>query len=126
MMDAREAHCHSPGRSIDPTLLAETIASLSRLIRAHAGGLELVALDDDAGIVTVRFTGMCVGCELRAVTAEGSVRPALLAIAGVKEVRVAGLRISDEAQARMARDFAPYALERRAVRLMQHAREVQR
>jgi Fe-S cluster biogenesis protein NfuA len=111
--------------TIDRLLLDDTITSLSRLIRAHAGGLELVDVNDGEGIVTVRFTGMCVGCELRAVTAEGSVRPALQAVDGVREVRIAGLRISEEAQARLARELAAHGAAGRAVRLMNSAREHQ-
>lgn len=105
--------------SVDPERLEATVAALSRLIRAHAGGLELVDVDDVAGIVTVRYTGMCRGCELRPVTTEGSVRPALLEVPGVTAVRVAGMRISAEAEARMARDLAPYGVRERAVRLTQ-------
>ena len=111
---------------IDRALLEHTIASLTRLIRAHAGGVELVDVNDASGTVTIRYTVMCVGCELRPVTTEGSVRPALLAIDGVREVIVNGSRISDEAQARLADQLAPYGTHERALRLMRTAREVQR
>ena len=103
----------------------QTVSSLSRLIRAHAGGLELVSVDDLNGVVTVRYTGMCVGCELRPVTTEGSVRPALMEIDGVTEVRVTGMGVSREAEARIARDLEPYGVRARAVRLTRQAREVQ-
>jgi Fe-S cluster biogenesis protein NfuA len=111
---------------IDRDFLKHTIDSLTRLIRAHAGGVELVDVDDANGAVTIRYTGMCVGCELRPVTTEGSVRPALLAIEGVREVIVLGSRISDEAQARLAEQLAPYGTHERAARLVRTAREVQR
>jgi Fe-S cluster biogenesis protein NfuA len=110
---------------IDRDRLRHTIDSLTRLIRAHAGGIELVDVNDTSGVVTIRYTGMCVGCELRPVTTEGSVRPALLAIEGVREVEVSGMRISAEAQARLAEQLAPYGLRERATRLMRAAREVQ-
>lgn len=110
---------------IDRKMLGHTVDSLTRLIRAHAGGIELVDVDDATGVVTIRYTGMCVGCELRPVTTEGSVRPALLAIDGVRDVVVSGSRISAEAQARLAEQLAPYGVHERATRLMQNAREVQ-
>jgi Fe-S cluster biogenesis protein NfuA len=110
--------------SIDHGLLAGTIDSLSRLIRAHAGGLELVSVDDEHGAVTVRYTGMCVGCEFRPVTTEGSVRPALLAVAGVTEVLITGMRVSAEAEARLAQALAPYGLQERATRLINTSHKV--
>jgi Fe-S cluster biogenesis protein NfuA len=109
---------------IDREQLAETIDSLSRLIRAHAGGIELVEVDDQHGVVTVRYTGMCVGCEFRPITTEGSVRPALLAVAGVSDVRVTGMRISAEAEARLSEALAPYHLQARATRLVNASRRV--
>jgi Fe-S cluster biogenesis protein NfuA len=74
---------------------------VSRLMNAHAGGLELIDLDDNGG-VTVKFTGMCVGCPFRPMTMAGTIRPALLAIEGVESVRATGSRISEEAEERLA------------------------
>jgi Fe-S cluster biogenesis protein NfuA len=104
--------------TIDREVLLHTIDSLSRLIRAHAGGIELVDANDQSGVVTIRYTGMCMGCELRPVTTEGSVRPALLAVAGVTDVRVNGMRVSEEAAERLSEALAPYPLRERATRLV--------
>ena len=37
----------------------DVASALSRVLRAHGGGLELLAAGPDA---EVRFTGMCAGC----------------------------------------------------------------
>jgi Fe-S cluster biogenesis protein NfuA len=100
----------------------QTVDALSRMIRAHAGGLQLVDLSAD-GVVTVKYTGMCTGCQYRPVTTAGSVRPALLAVAGVTEVVVLGTRISAEAEARLADSLAPYAVQTRVTRIVQRAAE---
>jgi len=31
-------------------------------IGLHGGGVEIVGIDEEAGILTVKMTGMCVGC----------------------------------------------------------------
>jgi Fe-S cluster biogenesis protein NfuA len=77
---------------------------LSRLLTMHAGGVELDQFGDD-GQVRVRFTGMCTGCPFRPVTMATTVRPALLALDGVTGVEAAGLRISEEAERRLADDL---------------------
>lgn len=111
--------------SADRLTVEQTVEALSRMIRAHAGGLELCELSDD-GIVTVKYTGMCAGCQYRPATTAGSVRPALLAIAGVTDVLVLGSRISAEAEARLADELAPYALQQRVTRIVgRAAREIQ-
>jgi Fe-S cluster biogenesis protein NfuA len=96
--------------SVDHNAVAARVKHLDQLIRAHAGGLELEEVTAD-GIVRLRFTGMCAACEYRPVTVVGSVRPALMAIDGVRGVEIAGGRISAEAEARIAEDLAPYAPE---------------
>lgn len=77
------------------------IAGLDRLLRAHAGGIELRDVSSD-GVVSVRYTGMCTGCPLRPLTTAATVRPALLALAEVRGVEVSGGRLSDEARDRIA------------------------
>jgi Fe-S cluster biogenesis protein NfuA len=100
----------------------QTIEILSRMIRAHAGGLELRDLSED-GIVTVQYTGMCTGCEFRPLTTAGSVRPALMEVAGVTDVVVLGARISREAEERLARELAPYAVHMRINRIVKRAKK---
>jgi len=74
------------------------VQALDSMLRSHAGGLELQSFDE-RGVARVRFTGMCVGCELRPVTAARVVEPALRALAGVSAVEIAGGRVSEHAQA---------------------------
>jgi Fe-S cluster biogenesis protein NfuA len=97
------------------------IVELNRLINAHAGRIELVELSPE-GAVTVRYEGMCAGCELRPLTTVGTVRPGLLAIDGVTRVEVQGSRISEEAEKRIAESLEPYAPGRRLLGLLEARR----
>jgi Fe-S cluster biogenesis protein NfuA len=90
-----------------PDRIANTVAALSAALDTHAGGLELVSSGGD-GSVEVRFTGMCTGCPLRPVSFNGLVKPALLAIDGVRAVHAHGGRISAEAEARLTRQLELY------------------
>ena len=68
-------------------------------MKGHAGGIDLVSAVD--GVVEVRFTGMCQGCFARPTMFEGTIRPFLMRVPGVREVRADGARLSDEATARL-------------------------
>jgi Fe-S cluster biogenesis protein NfuA len=85
----------------DADEVGRRVGSLSKVLHAHAGGLELTACDHD-GTVGVRFTGMCTGCPLRPVTLAGLVRPALLELEGVERVHSEGGRMSRHAEERLA------------------------
>ena len=87
--------------------LESRIATLDRLLAAHAGGLQLREVH--GGEVHVAYTGMCTGCPLRPLTTTATVRPALLALPEVTAVHVAGGRISEEAEQRLAAALAPAA-----------------
>jgi Fe-S cluster biogenesis protein NfuA len=87
---------------IDHELLDERLARVSKALDAHAGGIELVRIDDD-GEVRVRFTGMCTGCPLRPVSLNGLVRPVLESVDGVTGVAAEGGRVSREAEARLVK-----------------------
>jgi Fe-S cluster biogenesis protein NfuA len=80
------------------------IEELRPALDAHAGGVELVAVEE--GVVRLRFTGMCTGCPLRPVTTASTLRPALLELEGVTAVEIEGSRISAEAEARLAAAYA--------------------
>jgi Fe-S cluster biogenesis protein NfuA len=82
---------------MDAQQVRARVAALNRMLHAHAGGLELQSVEA-GGVVRVRFSGMCVGCELKPVTAASVVQPALLALPGVTAVEIAGGRVSEEAQ----------------------------
>jgi Fe-S cluster biogenesis protein NfuA len=85
------------------------VAALDRMLRSHAGGLELQSSSD--GVVRLRFTGMCVGCELRPVTTARVVQPALAALEGVRSVEVCGGRVSSHAERALAAGLAPELAE---------------
>ena len=93
------------------TDVEERIEELNRLMRAHAGAVELLGLSDD-GVVAVRFTGMCTGCELRPITMAAMVRPGLLAVPGVTRVDIIGARVSEEAERRILESLDAATLER--------------
>jgi Fe-S cluster biogenesis protein NfuA len=86
---------------VDRAALERRIDDVCRLMSAHAGAIELLEVSA-AGVVRVRFTGMCVGCVLRPLTMRGTVVPALSEIPGVTAVDADGTRISEEAAARLA------------------------
>ena len=67
----------------------EMTRALSRVMRAHGGGLELTAPGPDA---EVRFTGMCAACAGRPLCLENLVAPALLALDTVTSVSAPGTR----------------------------------
>ncbi|MCR4312351.1 MAG: NifU family protein [Candidatus Uhrbacteria bacterium] len=65
------------------TVLAEVRKSL----RLHAGGIDLVDVDESAGRVTVRLTGTCSGCSLASITLKQGVEVAICErVPGVKEI----------------------------------------
>ena len=91
----------SPSGAIDLDEVRAQLAVLSHLLLAHGGAIGLDSVGD-GGVVRVRFEGLCASCALRPITLEALVRPSLLTLEGVEAVEVTGLRISDEAGARLA------------------------
>jgi Fe-S cluster biogenesis protein NfuA len=110
---------------LDRSELARRLASLNVLIRSHAGEIEIVAVSD-AGVVTVRYTGMCAGCDYRPVTTAGTVEPALLDVPGVSRVVVTGARVSDEARERIQATLQGSGAQQRAVKLVRRMEAEQR
>ncbi len=56
-------------------------------LRLHAGGIELVDIEPERGVVKVRLTGTCDGCALSNITLKQGVESALCqAIPEVREV----------------------------------------
>ena len=76
---------------VDHELLTERVRQVSAVMRSHAGAIELVDVSP-AGVVELRFTGMCQGCPFRPLTMYGTIIPALLAVPGVTDVRAPGAR----------------------------------
>lgn len=74
------------------------VDALDRMLKSHAGGLELLGVDPH-GVVRIRLTGMCAGCELKPVTVVSVIEPALQALPGVSAVQIVGGRVSEHAMA---------------------------
>lgn len=90
----------SASTQVDELALAHRLEQLRAVMRSHGGAVELVEVGSD-GVVRLRFTDACSGCQFRPLTLEGTIRPALMSVRGVRGVQAAGARISDEALARL-------------------------
>ncbi|MFN3258696.1 MAG: NifU family protein [Ilumatobacter sp.] len=92
---------------IDREALDDAIVWINTRLRNHGGGIELVEVVDDpdgglaAGRVTVRFAGMCTGCNWKAMTWFGTVKDALESVPGVGVVEAHGTAVSAAAEARV-------------------------
>lgn len=102
---------------IDREQLHRRLNSINLLIKSHAGAVELVEVASD-GIVSVRYTGMCAGCEYRPVTSAATLVPALRDVPGVRGVLVVGSSVSLEADERIAQTLDSASASARAVRLV--------
>lgn len=80
------------------------IRQLNAVLNTHAGGIEVSEVKAD-GTVLLRYTGQCTGCPCRPLTTAATVRPALLDLDEVTAVEIQGVRISEEAEARLAKAF---------------------
>ena len=59
-------------------------------LRLHRGGIDLVDLDEAAGVVTLRFTGACVGCALSDVTMKKGIEVVLCErVPGIRKILTA-------------------------------------
>lgn len=102
---------------VDRAHLERRIEAINVLLRSHAGEIEIAGLNAD-GVVTLRYTGMCAGCDYRPVTTAGTVEPALLDLPGITGVRLVGARVSEEASARIRETLTGTGANTRAVQLM--------
>ena len=65
----------------------KVLDNVRQALRLHAGGIELINVEESKGIVTVHLTGTCDGCALSEVTLKRGVETALCqAIPEVREV----------------------------------------
>ncbi len=66
----------------------EVLKKIRVALRADGGGIDLVEVDEDEGVVSVRLTGACVGCPMASVTLQMGVERVLKnEIPEVKEVK---------------------------------------
>ena len=57
-------------------------------LQADGGGVELVDLDEEEGVVSVRLTGACVGCPMASMTLKNGVERVLKQeVPGITEVK---------------------------------------
>ena len=71
------------------------------LLRTHGGSCEVLSVD--GGVVELAFLDACTGCRLRPFTLLGAIRPRLLGIRGVTDVRARGVGVSRKAVERFDR-----------------------
>lgn len=48
--------------------ILDALEIVRKSLRLHNGGIELVGLDEETGVVTLEFTGACAGCGLKDIT----------------------------------------------------------
>ena len=53
------------------------LAEVRQMIQRDGGDLELVSVDEDSGLVKVRFQGACVGCPSAAITFQNAIERTL-------------------------------------------------
>jgi Fe-S cluster biogenesis protein NfuA len=82
--------------------LMEALDQVNRRLAAHAGGVRLEGVSN-AGVLRLRFTGMCAGCLIKPLTMSTVVEPALERVEGVTGIEMPGARVSPAAAARLAR-----------------------
>jgi Fe-S cluster biogenesis protein NfuA len=85
---------------VDREALDNAVVWCNGRLRMHGGGIEVVSVSDASGTVTVRFTGMCTACAWKTLTWFGTVRDAIAAVPGVRDVEAPGTRVSEQAAAR--------------------------
>ena len=53
------------------------LAEVRKMIQRDGGDLELVSVDENSGLVKVRFRGACVGCPSAAITFQDAIERTL-------------------------------------------------
>lgn len=74
-------------------------AQVRPFLRLHGGDCELLGVD--GGVVRIRFLLACTACRLRPLTLLAAIRPRLLELQGVVDVRAEGVGVSDAAVRRV-------------------------
>ena len=67
----------------------KVLAEVRQMIQRDGGDLELVSVDEDNGLVKVRFRGACVGCPSAAITFQNAIERTLKQqVPGVQSVEL--------------------------------------
>lgn len=61
-------------------------------MQSHGGDVHLIGVDH--GVLEIRMTSACGACELKPVTLASRIRPTLLEVPGVEEVRCSAVPLS--------------------------------
>jgi Fe-S cluster biogenesis protein NfuA len=85
--------------ALEAAVLDRLAAQVRPLLRLHGGDCELVDIAD--GVVRIRFLMACTACKLRPLTLLAAIRPRLLALDGVVDVRAVGVGVSKAAVRRV-------------------------
>ena len=59
------------------TQVETVLAEVRKMIQRDGGDLELISVDEDSGLVKVRFQGACVGCPSAAITFQSAIERTL-------------------------------------------------
>ena len=59
------------------TQVETVLAEVRKMIQRDGGDLELISVDEDSGLVKVRFQGACVGCPSAAITFQSAIEGTL-------------------------------------------------
>jgi Fe-S cluster biogenesis protein NfuA len=85
--------------ALEAAVLDRIATQVRPLLRLHGGDCELVDIAD--GVVRIRFLMACTACKLRPLTLLAAIRPRLLALDGVVDVRAVGVGVSKAAMRRV-------------------------
>lgn len=88
-----------PELDVGDLVRARLDAQVRPFLRLHGGDCELLGVD--AGVVRIRFLLACTACRLRPLTLLAAIRPRLLELPGVVDVRAEGVGVSDAAVRRV-------------------------
>jgi Fe-S cluster biogenesis protein NfuA len=98
-LDAAALDAALDAAALEAAVLDRIAAQVRPLLRLHGGDCELVDIAD--GVVRIRFLMACTACKLRPLTLLAAIRPRLLALDGVVDVRAVGVGVSKAAMRRV-------------------------
>lgn len=79
------------------TAVEEVIEIIRPAIQADGGDINLISVDEAAGVVTVELTGACVSCPASTITMKAGIERIMKdRVPGVNEVVQAGVETADE------------------------------
>jgi Fe-S cluster biogenesis protein NfuA len=81
-------------------------------LKIHGGDVSLLDISED-GRIQLEFEGACRGCALQSVTYAVGVRQRLLEVAGISDVTMLGVKVSETALNRIAEAYKGYSFQMR-------------